>query len=109
MIRPATEQDYRERIVRTLVFIQGHLDEELELESVARVAAFSPFHFHRIFRGLVGNRWGARAAAAFGARRGRPEAVGRARRTNRIAGGIRDARIVYEGIYEYVRRIADEV
>jgi AraC family transcriptional regulator len=54
MVKGSTEQDYRERIVRTLVFIQAHLDEELELERVAAVAAFSPFHFHRIFRGLVG-------------------------------------------------------
>jgi AraC family transcriptional regulator len=53
-MKPSTEQDYRERIVRTLVYIQGHLDRELELDEVANVAAFSPFHFHRIFRGLVG-------------------------------------------------------
>jgi AraC family transcriptional regulator len=46
--------DYRERIVRTLVYIQAHLDEDLELRAVAGVAAFSPYHFHRIFRGLVG-------------------------------------------------------
>lgn len=54
MIKPSTEQDYRERIVRTLVHIQSHLDDELELDEVAAVAAFSRFHFHRIFRGLVG-------------------------------------------------------
>jgi AraC family transcriptional regulator len=58
MIRPSTEQDYRERIVRTLVHIQRHLDEELELDDVAAVAAFSRFHFHRIFRGLVGESQG---------------------------------------------------
>ncbi len=50
----STEQDYYERIMRTLVFIQQHLDDELELEQTAGVAAFSRFHFHRIFRGLVG-------------------------------------------------------
>ena len=50
----STEQDYQERIVRTLVYIQGHLDDELDLESVAAVAAFSHFHFHRIFRAMVG-------------------------------------------------------
>src|SRR5262249_26256763 len=53
-MKASTEQDYRERIVRTLVYIQGRLDEELELAELAGVAAFSPFHFHRIFRGLVG-------------------------------------------------------
>jgi AraC family transcriptional regulator len=53
-MKPATEQDYHERIVRTLVYIQDHLDDALELDQVASVAAFSSFHFHRIFRGLVG-------------------------------------------------------
>jgi AraC family transcriptional regulator len=45
---------YRERILSVLVFIQKHLDEELSLEEYARVAYFSPYHFHRIFRGMVG-------------------------------------------------------
>lgn len=53
-MKPSTEQDYQERIVRTLVYIEEHLDEELPLEQVASVAAFSRFHFHRIFRALVG-------------------------------------------------------
>ena len=53
-MRPSTELDYHQRIVRTLVYIQEHLDDALELEQVASVAAFSSFHFHRIFRGLVG-------------------------------------------------------
>ncbi len=53
-MKASTEQDYRERIVRTLVHIQEHLDDPLSLEDVADVAAFSRFHFHRIFRGLVG-------------------------------------------------------
>jgi AraC family transcriptional regulator len=53
-MKPCTEQDYHQRIVRTLVYIQQHLDDALELEQVAGVAAFSSFHFHRIFRGLVG-------------------------------------------------------
>src|SRR5262245_11731564 len=53
-MKPSTEEDYRERIIRTLVFIQEHLDDPLELDDIASVAAFSRFHFHRIFRGLVG-------------------------------------------------------
>jgi AraC family transcriptional regulator len=50
----ATEQTYRQRILRVQLFIQEHLDEELSLERLARVAHFSPYHFHRIFRALVG-------------------------------------------------------
>ena len=30
------------------------LDAALDLQALARGAALSPFHFHRIFRGMVG-------------------------------------------------------
>jgi AraC family transcriptional regulator len=49
-----TERDYQKRILRVLVYIQDHLDEALPLEELARVAHFSPYHFHRVFRGMVG-------------------------------------------------------
>jgi AraC family transcriptional regulator len=49
-----TERDYRKRILRVLVHIQTHLDEALPLDDLARVAHFSPYHFHRVFRGMVG-------------------------------------------------------
>jgi AraC family transcriptional regulator len=57
-MKASTARDYRERIVRTLVYIQEHLDDPLGLEQAASVAAFSTFHFHRIFRGLVGESLG---------------------------------------------------
>lgn len=45
---------YRQRILKVQLFIQEHLDEDLPLERLARLAHFSPYHFHRIFRGMVG-------------------------------------------------------
>jgi len=45
---------YVERVNRAIDFILQNLDESLKLEVVARAACFSPFHFHRIFRLLVG-------------------------------------------------------
>jgi AraC family transcriptional regulator len=53
-MRAATAESYRERILRTLLYIQGRLDEPLDLEDLSRVACFSPYHFHRVFRSLVG-------------------------------------------------------
>ena len=53
-MKEITLKIYKERIHKALVFIQEHLDEEMELETLARVAHFSPFHFHRIFRGMTG-------------------------------------------------------
>jgi AraC family transcriptional regulator len=49
-----TSTSYQERILRALTHIQGQLDAELPLEDLARVACFSPYHFHRVFRGMVG-------------------------------------------------------
>ncbi len=45
---------YYERLKRVLIFIQDHLDQPLRLQTLAEVACFSPYHFHRIFRGMMG-------------------------------------------------------
>ena len=45
---------YSERIQRVVDYMAEHLDETLDLETLARVAYFSPYHFHRIYRGLLG-------------------------------------------------------
>lgn len=37
-----------------LARVVASLDEALDLGRLAREAALSPFHFHRIFRGMVG-------------------------------------------------------
>jgi len=50
----ATLRDYKARLLRVLVHIQQHLDETLGLEQLAAVACFSPYHFHRVFKGMVG-------------------------------------------------------
>jgi AraC family transcriptional regulator len=50
----ATNRTYRHRILKIQIYIQEHLDEDLALDQLARLAHFSPFHFHRIFKGLVG-------------------------------------------------------
>lgn len=43
-----------DRVNRAIDFILQNLDKPLRLEVVARAACFSPFHFHRVFRSLVG-------------------------------------------------------
>jgi len=39
---------------RAIDHVLTHLHEPLRLEDVAAVAAFSPFHFHRVFKALTG-------------------------------------------------------
>ncbi|MDY0163415.1 AraC family transcriptional regulator [Desulfobotulus sp.] len=51
---PLTLMDYRRRICDAMNFISRNLDRELSLEEIAGAAAFSAFHFHRIFTTLTG-------------------------------------------------------
>ncbi|HOW69427.1 MAG TPA: AraC family transcriptional regulator [Phycisphaerae bacterium] len=53
-MRACTQQDYRARILAVLQHIHGHLDHALSLAELARLAHFSPYHFHRVFHGMVG-------------------------------------------------------
>jgi AraC family transcriptional regulator len=39
----------KERINRVIDFIGKHLDEELDLDELCKVACFSKYHFHRLF------------------------------------------------------------
>src|ERR1700709_480973 len=50
----AALQKYHARMQRVLVHIDRHLDGDLDLETVSRVAAFSKFHFHRQFTATFG-------------------------------------------------------
>src|SRR5579863_10290009 len=45
---------YAERVQRVVDYLAEHLDESLDLEVLARVACFSPYHFHRVYRALLG-------------------------------------------------------
>jgi AraC family transcriptional regulator len=46
--------EYEKRVNRVIDHIGRHLSEELSLSSLAAVAAFSPFHFHRVFKATTG-------------------------------------------------------
>src|SRR5436305_8821653 len=47
-------QSYVERVNRAIDHIVLHRAEPLRLEDVSEAAGFSPFHFHRIFKAIVG-------------------------------------------------------
>ena len=53
-IQEKSKIEYRSRINRVMDYIDIHLDQPLELKSIAEIANFSPFHFHRIFTFLIG-------------------------------------------------------
>lgn len=54
MRKSSKQKDYLERINRTLIYIQNHLDDTMTLSDLAEVSHFSQFHFHRIFTAYVG-------------------------------------------------------
>lgn len=46
--------EYQARINRVMDYIEKHIDQPIDLASLAEIACFSPFHFHRMFTFLVG-------------------------------------------------------
>ena len=50
----AAPDTYLVRMQRVLDHIDRHLDGNLDLETMSRVAAFSKFHFHRLFAAIFG-------------------------------------------------------
>ena len=53
-MKAATEQNYRRRIARVIEAIMVDPAAPHSVESLAAVAHFSPFHFHRIYRAMTG-------------------------------------------------------
>lgn len=50
----ASQDAYRARFRKVLEYADAHLDQELTVEQLGRVIAFSKFHFHRQFCALFG-------------------------------------------------------
>ncbi len=50
----AANQEYERRINRAIDFLRANMDRSVKLDELAKIACFSEFHFHRIFRLLLG-------------------------------------------------------
>lgn len=48
------EEEYVRRTLKVLIYIEENIDENLSLDRLAKIACYSPFHFHRIFQAIVG-------------------------------------------------------
>jgi len=53
-VQEKSRQEYKARINRVMDYIDQNIDQPLDLQKVAEVSHFSPFHFHRIFTFLIG-------------------------------------------------------
>jgi AraC-type DNA-binding domain-containing proteins len=57
--RESTKEEYLKRINLIVEYINNHLDENIDLEKLAEMVNFSPFHFHRIMKAFLGEPIGA--------------------------------------------------
>jgi AraC family transcriptional regulator len=57
-VRGSSRVEYETRLDRVISYIDAHVAEELSLDTLARRAALSPYHFHRVFRALTGEPLG---------------------------------------------------
>ena len=53
-MKKSTKEDYLQAVYRTVYYIEQHYNEELTLETLAKVSGFSKYHFHRIFFTIIG-------------------------------------------------------
>jgi AraC family transcriptional regulator len=58
MAHPSPRAEYDKRMHRVLAYIDAHLDQPLDLATLADVAHFSPYHFHRLFTAWMGDTLG---------------------------------------------------
>ncbi len=57
-MKDESRQEYIERINRVIDHISEHFDTENSLADLADIACFSEYHFHRIFRAMMGETIG---------------------------------------------------
>ena len=53
-IQETSRAEYVSRINRVMEYIDNHYYEQINLNMLAEIAHFSPFHFHRVFSMLTG-------------------------------------------------------
>jgi AraC family transcriptional regulator len=58
MVSQNSRCEYATRMHRVVAYIDQHLDQSLDLNTLAEVAHFSPFHFHRLFLAWMGETLG---------------------------------------------------
>lgn len=53
-MRNSTKNDYIQSVCKVILYIEQNYTEDLNLEELSKVASFSKYHFHRIFKSIVG-------------------------------------------------------
>jgi AraC family transcriptional regulator len=53
-MKKTTKDEYLQSIYRVMEYIEANYQENLSLEELASIAKYSKYHFHRIFRSIMG-------------------------------------------------------
>ena len=53
-MKKTTKDDYIQSVYKVIFYIEQHYNEDLTLEELSKVASFSKYHFHRIFKSIIG-------------------------------------------------------
>lgn len=56
--KEGTQKEYHKSINKVLDYINEHLNEKPDLTTLSQIANVSPFHFHRIFKAIIGENLG---------------------------------------------------
>lgn len=54
MEKSRTKTAYEKQIFLVQDYISTHMNQDLNLEKIAQISDFSPFHFHRLFKAITG-------------------------------------------------------
>lgn len=57
--RISTNEEYKKQINIIIEYINNNLDQPIDLEKLAEISNFSPYHFHRVIRAFIGEPIGA--------------------------------------------------
>jgi len=57
-MKESTREDYVRLVYKVVFYIEQNADKELSLEELSRIAEFSKYHFHRIFKAVMGENIG---------------------------------------------------
>lgn len=57
--RPTTTEEYQRKMNILVEYINNHLSETIDLDMLAEMSGFSPWHFHRIVKAFLGENIGA--------------------------------------------------
>lgn len=53
-MKKSTKDDYIQSIYKVIFYIEQNYNDDLRLEELSKVAGFSKYHFHKIFKSIVG-------------------------------------------------------